>query len=104
MISFDVEVCHGPSNELGETFKENITVAAPYWTDIDLSERKTADQNRVYYNIYEASSDVQRTSIVEELVRKTLMSSYVADWTLVVTWSQVLPYAASIYMNTSQVI
>ena len=97
-------MCHQPTVDMGADLKEDVLIAAVYWSNIDISDRVDINSNKIFYSTYDATYSGPETIKVKDFVRNTTNPSFTPSWTLVVTWYKVLPLQASAYKTSVQVI
>ena len=97
-------MCHQPTVDMGADLKEDVLIAAVYWSNIDISDRVDVNSNKIFYSTYDSTYSGPETIKVKDFVRNTTNPSFTPSWTLVVTWYKVLPLQASAYKTSVQVI
>lgn len=72
--------------------RSRIPVVAPFWADFDF--RNEMPNSRVLYHVYERkrSSSLLETAVLDEFNTRLSNSSFEAQWMLVVTWKDAVPW------------
>ena len=86
-------------------------IVAPFWADADstmITKEAFEDGNTggvVFYQVYSDNSNQSRQiyDLATKDGRKYISPMFTADWVLVVTWNQVVPYPQDVNMFSSEV-
>ena len=71
--------------------RSRVPVIAPFWADFDF--RNNVPTSTIYYNVYDRPSpNIFSRDIFRDFNARVDSNNFEAEWLLVVTWTDAIPY------------